>query len=355
MNEQGIPSRPPASAFLFVDSRDRFYQSEQPEFIQIARGTSQPLNDFIIQKQQPINTGFFTRIGLTELKFPWYVPNINERNNEFLYTQYSTTTSVFDISTIAFSTLVQLPEAFYTPQDIADTVTFQVNTNITSSFSTLGINNPSSFEMVWNGEFSYFSLATNAPNPYGFFSLTASPTQARGGLVSVLNLPWDYSIADNIPFPAISYESQPTPRMCYTDYVDICSRKLTQYQNIKDNSTRENQTPGVLARVYLNDLVNSGFGYGSNDYETIQFNSSIIRSPAGTEKSWFGCSPTIIYRDFTVPKYSTWSPGQFVDQIDIQLRDDNGDLLYIPYQFASAANGATQFQNFQMTLHVSET
>jgi hypothetical protein len=72
----------------------------------------------------------------------------------------------------------------------------------------------------------------------------------------------------------------------------------------------------------------------------------------------------VAQRIWNVPKYSSWSPGQFIDQIDIQLRDDAGNLLYIPYNDFSgeltskedAVAAALQNQNsFQLTLHCSES
>jgi hypothetical protein len=75
----------------------------------------------------------------------------------------------------------------------------------------------------------------------------------------------------------------------------------------------------------------------------------------------------VIQRIYNVPKYSSWNPGAFIDQIDIQLRDDAGNLLYIPYTSELTENqidplpgqellGPTYNANqFQLTCHASET
>jgi hypothetical protein len=134
---------------------------------------------------------------------------------------------------------------------------------------------------------------------------------------------------------------QPFPALVYTRYVDICSRNLTNYQKVKDNSTRENQTPAVLCRLYLGNYLTEGM------------------SPNSTA-SWVGSGPTVLQRIYNVPKYASWSPGAFIDQIDIQLRDDVGNLLYIPgleddpleaTNFAAFTNSCS----FQLTLHASES
>jgi hypothetical protein len=306
--------RHPASAFLLIDSQDRVQSSsssdpsvavqEKPESF------LQPMNNFTIYKRQPFLTGYFHRIAVTECRFEFGTPNVNRRNNLIQF-------DVVDVSGGNFVT-IEINEGFYTPDELASELETQLNTDISGATWTVNYI-ADCFEITCSDEFVI------SPYPY--------PTveQTLRGLFYMMNFS-----AKNNGFVPANYSTTQIgmfhPPLVYTRYIDICSRTLTQYQKVKDNSTRENQTPAVLCRIYL-----------TND-----------ENPA-----YPGSAGTVIERIWNTPKYSSWSPGQFIDQIDIQLRDDAGNLLYIEYngeQTEAGLKGAIENNNqFQLTLHCSES
>ena len=308
-------NRPPASAFLFVDSQDRHQISSLPKedvalVLPDLNGILQPINDFVIQKRQPFLTGYFTRIAVTEVRFEYNSPNVNVRNNAIIFTGEGPVTKV-----------IEVPEYFYTPVELAS----QLDSILTTEFpaQTWAVTyTDNMFKIVSNKDFFI--------QPYDYPTIE----QTLSGLFYMMG--FSYEVNGN---PDTEQEGAFFPNMTYTRYIDICSRQLTQYQKVKDNSTRENQTPAVLCRIYLGNYTTEGVGPGDTTARTI----------------WPGCAPAIIQRIYNVPKYSSWSPGQYIDQIDIQLRDDTGALLYIPGNSADEAlNAKTCTNSFQLTLHASE-
>jgi hypothetical protein len=338
MEHPGEPNRPPASAFLFIDSTDRLQNSSLGGID--TPGFDQPLNNFIIQKRQPFLTGYFTRLAVTELRFEYNTPNVNIRNNKFQVRIIRGAGPVYDLYTIT------IDQKFYTPEELATAVEAELQSVI----------NEGTWECLYDPQQSAFTIAnpdltptppsTTAPGftiePYDYQNVP----QTMRGLFYMMNFT-EFNI--NQANALVLQTGAPFPSMCYTRYIDICSRQLTQYQRVKDNSTRENQTPAVLCRVYLGNYNYEGVGNGD----------------ASASSQWPGCAPCVIQRIYNVPKYSSWNPGAFIDQIDIQLRDDAGNLLYIPFTSDEDVNVPANEQElfgpvynanqFQLTLHASET
>jgi hypothetical protein len=295
--DPGKTQRAQASAFLCVDSFDRNQTAEEAQVVR------QPINNFVLTKRQPFVSGYFNRIGLTELRFPFSTPNINARNNKIVF---------LDASNVSFT--ITVPEGFYTPSELATELDNQLTTDISGqTWAVTYEDTEASFQIVSNANFVV------QPFNYG-------TKRTLRGLFYMLN---GQTLA-----PATTWISSPMPNMAYTQYVDVVSRTLTQFQTTKDNSTRDNQVTAIIARIYLNNYSSEGVGQGD--------------ATAGIY--WSGCRPALVYRFYNVPKYSSWSPGQFIDQIDIQLLDDCGELLYY------GAPGLAQFSNndFQLTFHCSE-
>lgn len=337
--------------FLLIDSRDRIQNAtQQTEPFIVAAALNQSLNDFVIQKRQPIITGYFNAIAVTEVRMPYISPNVNPYNNEFNLLRGELGING-KISTLFCQSTINIQTDFYTPQELRAQISTQINEADPNGAYSVSFND--------KGYFIISSEAEDLPDPtanVSTFAIVPSYTQDRGGFTSVMNLTSFYSPGSNLSTINISSFAYTDvisgnwyPKMCYTDYIDVCSRQLTQYQTAKDNSTRDNQNPAILCRIYTGDDSHQNFGLGDD-----------------TANIWWpGCTTGQINKQFNHPKYSSWSPEAFIDQIDIQLRDDCGRLLFIP-AFGEGAitepplnpyqgSGIDQTVNFQLTLHcVSE-
>jgi hypothetical protein len=92
----------------------------------------------------------------------------------------------------------------------------------------------------------------------------------------------------------------------YTPYIDIYSDTLTNYQRVKDTDTTIKNTKGLIARIYLSGVGNPQTSIGS---------------------SALGSAPFIMTADLNSPKVIRWTPDVTVTTIDIQVKDQYGDLL----------------------------
>jgi hypothetical protein len=320
--------RKPRSTLLLIDSADRSQVSTVSAIgtNNLPAGFTQPLNDFTIQKRQAFVSGFFHRIGVVEARFEFNSPNVNARNNKIVVRTGG------PLPTPIVSYTITVPEGFYTPDGLAAELQAQLIAQIASSTWTVVYDSDTFTFTITNvslsGSATEFFLA---PFAYG------TQAQILKGLFYIMGFSLGNGAVASGVFTQIS---TPFPSMCYTRYIDICSRQLTQYQKAKDNSTRENQVPAVLCRLYLSNYSSEGVGDGDSTARQL----------------WPGCAPAVIYRYFNVPKMSNWSSGAFVDQIDIELRDDAGNLLYIPGQSTDEVENATYSpNNFQITLQLSES
>ena len=299
--DPGTTLRVPATAYLMVDSFDR---NQGGQYTDTTLTNVQPLNNFTIQKRQTFVSGFFNRIALTEVRFPFVTPNINPLNNKIVV-----------IDSTAVSHTITITTGFYTPDELAAELDNQLTAAIAGQ----------TWAVAYNDETANFSITSNANFQLQPFQYPSSARTLKGLFYMMGFFP---------QAAALTAVGVPGPNMQYTAYVDICSRALTQFQQVKDNSTRENQAPGVICRLYLNNFTNECLGDGG----------------VGAKLTWPGCRQALVHRLFPVPKQSAWQPGQFVDAVDISLYDDVGDPLYYP----DGAGGKICPADFQLSFELSE-
>ena len=95
MTDGANTARHPANQYLLLDSADRLAISAIPAVNSIPTVapedvTLQPWNDFQMQRPQSLMEAFAKRIAVSEIRMPYYIPNVNSYNNGFsIYTQNS--------------------------------------------------------------------------------------------------------------------------------------------------------------------------------------------------------------------------------------------------------------------------
>ena len=269
-------------------------------------GGSSPFS-FSLQSNQNFLTGYFTRLALTEIVFPWAIPTITQRNNR-IGIRYNTgvgptkqgvvdvTTGWYDLPALAAELQTQV-RAKAAPALAALTVTvnaatgsLNASTNTTETFAFVPID-------------PYVNGAGTNP-------ITKSQPD-RIQLYDMLN--W----AAGVGTTAVNYTLAVTqisglPSLLSTKFVDIVSSKLTGYQATRDGDTGQ-RPRDVLARLYLQESSASAPPVGATEV-----------NPAAS----LGSAPFVVYKEFGFPKQISWDPtAPMPGTLEFEVYDDQGYIL----------------------------
>lgn len=327
--------RPSSTALLTIDSEDRY-----TDYIQARAISTSPYN-FSITKSESLMPGFITRLGISEVVFPWSIPNIN------LKTQ--TINFVYNIGAGEVPATLTLAVGFYTPTQLASILEADISGAGATGFTmTYG----SSYVDISNTVLVAFDA------PYFSYSM-ADPTHTIRFLPQTYNSssypypPQTKQLFDVLGFTSVNSQNLAQGAGGFTlcqaiRYVDIVCNQLTNSQAQKDQ-TSQTIARNMLCRVYLGDG-------GAGGQSTIAPSSPSFCPP--------GCAPTVIYRNFTVPKQIQWIPNQNIPGfLQFQVYDDAGDLLDNSLGFSGATGGIiapipgdiqSQALDWSLTMLVSE-
>jgi len=330
--------RPPSTSLLCIDSEDRFASySEAGGAIGAQVRNASPYN-FSISKPETIMNGFFTRLAVSEVVFPWTIPNINVKTNSMNFNFLSTPVNV--------SGTITLPLGFYTPFELADIIQFQVNSLLAAGGSA------SVCTMTYGTPVTVPSVSARFPRfAYNVDGGTTPSTSIAFSPLTYNSTAYPYSpntkqLFNLLGFVDVNqqYESAAVGSMTYcqaTRYVDICSPQITYNQALKDTMTQVTSRD-TICRVY----VSAAPGQSS----TTQCDISGFCPP--------GCVPTTIYKDFNVPKQIQWIPNQGVPgYLTFQVYDDEGDLVDNSFPTTASVGMLPEYGtsgDWSMTLLVTE-
>lgn len=340
--------RYPMSAELHLSSLDRYgpvKTSTQTYSQQIVQAGSATLfspavptsgTDCVIQTKRALLYGYFNRVAISEMQLLLRMPTVVAGYNDRLqFSYFNATTSTGTTASIL------IPQGYYTPVQLAAQLQAQLRIAVPwTTAASFTVTPPS------NGT----SIGTLV-NQTGF--VFATGTSDRFALVSpfdpliILTIPDAYklqvlrfnrligAVISNfraMPTPPAGVTSITTqaPIFFPTDYVDIVSKKLTNYKETKDTNSSYQAPLGVLGRVYLTDA----YTFGSFPNSFIDPNS-------------IGPTPMTFTKKWPIPNWSQWSPNQAIDSVDITLLDMWGT----PLPWDNTVDMATEWQ---MTLVASE-
>lgn len=306
-----LTMRKPVSAFFMIDSGDRNLTGATTG--RFADPDVQPWNEFTIAKPQPLLDGFAKNLAVTEVYFPWCIPNVNSFNNK-LYLQFVTG----GLQTIT------VPIDFYTGTSLAAAIQTQLN-------ALIGIGGPAplitydegrrifTFTVQGGNDFQIFASLGDS-NDFKTFQTTASLFKTMG-----------FSGGQNGSNVILALVGGPT-FVRYTNYVDIISNRLHYDSEMKDGDTSTKTVRDILCRLYCANEISTP----SADIE--------------------GQTPFLIHRQFVTPKYVKLNPRQFFNSIDISVLDQYGNPVYIPQRIGVPRQGApyVTYPDFNLTCVGSE-
>jgi hypothetical protein len=317
--DTAITQRPTSTALLCIDSEDRFRDYPAARVATEGGLNATPYN-FQINKNQSLMNGFFTRLAVSEVVFPWGIPNINRWTYKVNFT--------YTVGGAAQPpVIVELEYGFYTPSMIASAIQTIVRA---ADPANLG-----AFTMTYGTASIAQSYATQRPIFEYFTNDVAvecafSPVVQEAGRKQLFDLLGFYSI-----HTVLEPELGGAETYCqYTRYVDIVCTQLTANQALKDTMSQP-VARDVLCRVYVGDA--------QGVQSTVLPSSSTFCPP--------GCMPTTIYKDFSQPKQIMWMPNQPVPgYLKFEVYDDAGFELTSTMEGLLDVNGL----NWSLSLLVSE-
>lgn len=278
--ERGTLIRVPATANLMIDSADR-------------NSNYTSAWDFTISKRQPYVSGFFSRIGATEVVLEWCEDNITAPNN---------TLGLRDLS--GNMETITIPPGKYTVAQALDAIVAGFNA---SPLATGGIR--------------VFSVST-----------TKIPGQVcidiSGLAVGVTGILTQFPLWGRLDVGALANPTNTLVVICPDlrpyRYIDFVSDNLTSVQDAKDASTATTDRT-VLVRWY--------FSYDEqNILDTYGF--PIL----------MGYTRFCLRRLYNPPKQIKWEQNLPISNLAFSVFDDSGNLL-------STSDNST---NWLMTLQLSE-
>jgi hypothetical protein len=294
---------------LVISSKDRLSGSFQ--FPQ-----AQPYNNFVIQKGFPLQQGQIMNIRLSEVLFPYSIPNVNDYNCRF---------GISNDPTAFISSEIIVPTGFYTGASLVATINPLIAAELVTNVPVLSYDaNTNTFTFTASGASYPVSIFPILNTTQGAAFTTASPVTSP----SILSMMGFNFATQNYADPAAVLVGG-SASLVYTQYIDICSDVLTQYQNLPDASTGNVNHQHVICRLYIAN-------------ETSTSNTDASGNPL-----FPGMSPFVIHRQFKNTKVMKWNNQNSVDRIDIQLYDDAGRRLRLP-------TNNTTYQDFQITFQSSE-
>ncbi len=325
-NQQNIGTtiRPPATSLLTIDSEDRYISYTQKRTSTQGQYNWSPY-DFTITKPESIMNGFFTRLAVTEVVFPTgALPNINDTTNKIGV--------AWDDGTNTFSTVITLPNGFYTPSSLCSVLQARVRNiaTVLAAFTmTYGLTSPPSTpspEILYDTNITSPAIIEIGFHPLPYNSIAYPYPDTTRQLFDLLG----FSAINEVN----SFSGNSGVTYCQaTRYVDIICPQLVYNQALKDTSS-QSIVRDSLCRIYL---------IPDTFIETVLPNATGYAPP--------GTLPQIIYRNFTSPKQIAWSPNQPIGQLTFQVYDDNGALLQ-PY--VTGGGNTQNNMEWSMTLQVTE-
>ena len=257
-------------------------------------------------KGQNIVQGQIHSISVNEVNFPYDIPNMQAGYN------------VFEIFTDKINPPdgvvleITVPPGFYQGGELADAV----NTAITAAGAAettpiLPANLPL---CVYNETSNLFSFTLAAPtvtdldwffaSPYTYpVGLTVIQPNALGkDILSIMGFQREQNNGSPLVSQADPFVAGGSAPLIFTQYVDICSPLLCQYQYFRDGTTTNlARRSDVICRLYIANSVSI------NEVE--------------------GLRPFVINRQFFNARVMRWSAESSVGQIDVNLFDDCGNPL----------------------------
>lgn len=268
-------------------------------------------------RDQNLVQGQLEKISLNEVNFPYDLPNVMGGYNTF---------SLFSLGYPVAGNIVPIvvPPGFYDGTELATAI----NAEIVNNMTAVGIPPTDQPSISYDTASNLFTFeAPAAPvDPQAGDVLLSSPfvysNQANyvygKDLLSTMGFQRYQGFQNSGRFTTARPLTGTSAPLTFTQYIDICSPELCQYQELKTgNSTNFQRRTDIICRLYVaNNISVNDAGY----------------------------RPFIINRQYTNERMMRWTADGSIGNMSIQLYDDLGNPL--KYEWRP--------RDFQITFNVYE-
>ena len=281
---------------------------------------------------QNIIQGQIQDVALSEVLFPYDIPNIQAEYNIF-----ELLPDTPDALTIV------IPPGFYSGAELAAAVTAAIvaagaaNTGPHGAFAPGDlptcaydpISNRFTFNDPVNAPFhNIWELAS--PYTYAANYLGGVKPGLGKDILSIMGFPGSDATGQigTVGAPPVQVAVGGSAPLVFTQYIDICSPQLCKFQFFRDGTTTNlARRQDLICRLYVEDETSMPFLFD-----------------AGGDPLPTGTRPFVIHRQFKNQRVMRWTADNSVGTIDIQLYDDAGVPLTTSWDP----------RNFQLTFHAYE-
>ena len=264
-------------------------------------------------ENQNIIQGDMQSITVSEVNFPYDIPNVQAGFNNF------TLTNAGGVYTLQ----IVVPPGFYRGSELADAINSTITTvGAAQTVPLLPAEMPTVSYNDLENRFRFLAPTTDVGPPGNVWRISSPYTLPYPGeqsnklgkdILSIMGYlttqdPDAFVDADPVQ-DALTFTGAASAPLVFTLYVDICSPQLCKFQYFRDGSTTNlARRSDVICRLYV-----------CNNIALLQGDPEGVR-------------PFIINRQFYNARRMRWSADNSVGTIDINLYDDVGQPLTTTWQ-----------------------
>jgi hypothetical protein len=261
-------------------------------------------------QNQNIVQGQIHSVELSEINFPYDIPNMQEGFNFFFL-------DVNGFSIPGMPLEVALPVGFYTGTELAAGINALITTAgaalptplLPAQMPTVAFSTSSGL-FTFTGptaplspQYNNWFLVSPYTFPMGIAGTGTVPNTLGKDILSIMGfLPTQEPNNISALAPINFFQAAQTAPLTFTQYIDICSPQLCKFQYFRDGSTTNlARRSDVICRLYI-------------------ANNVATQEEEGTR-------PFVIHRQFFNSRKMRWTADNAVGTIDINLYDDVGQPL----------------------------
>jgi len=247
------------------------------------------------------------------MNFPCDIPNVQDGYNTFTLTSSLVAQPNLDIT---------ITPGFYTGLELKTAINDAITAAGAAAVPPVApANLPTVDYIVSENIFQWRAPTSNVPNFVWYISSpvtlpftgvgTVGPGQVGKDLFSIMGFQTSQdgdNFVDSDPIQEyLTFTAAGSAPLVFTQYIDICSPELCQYQYFRDGSTTNlARRADVICRLYISNNV------------------------ATQEEE--GARPFVINRQFNNARVMRWNSGSSIGSMSVQLFDDVGQPLTTTWQ-----------------------